>query len=283
MPPVTAPLERALLAMFATHVDRAIPLDDLVIGLWGEDDQPDAAEKTVQVLVSRLRRAFRSESSGETIQTVPGGYRLTATTVEIDAVEFESATSRARAAAADGRWQDIASELQVALDLWRGPALMDVRTRPFATHEADRLDELRVAARGDLAEAQLVVGRIDDAVAALGELTRDRRWTNMQVPCICGAVRRRSAADDSRPTLGHVALDGAPHRTVPELDEVQRLVLKPGPVAPGRPPGPDRKHFPDGRAARPRLGDHRPRAGARGLSGLLEQERLSPSRPGRSR
>ena len=51
---------------------------------------------------------------------------------------------------------------------------MDVRTRPFATHEENRLDELRVAARGDLAEAHLVVGRIDDAVGALGELTRDR-------------------------------------------------------------------------------------------------------------
>ena len=154
---------------------------------------------------------------------------------------------------------------------------MDVRTRPFATHEAHRLDELRVAARGDLAEAHLVVGRIDDAVGALGELTRDRPLdehasalymralfaAGRQADALAAYARTRSALDEE------LGIDPGP-----ELEEVQRLVLNQDPSLRVALPDPIESTFRMAALPAPVSGIIGREQELTSLSGLLEQERL---------
>ncbi|NUR86421.1 MAG: AfsR/SARP family transcriptional regulator, partial [Nonomuraea sp.] len=59
--------------------------------------------------------------------------------------------------------------LREALDLWRGPALADVREAAYAGGQADRLEELRLAAREDLYEAELHLPE-SEPVAGLRDL-----------------------------------------------------------------------------------------------------------------
>src|ERR671936_249709 len=48
---------RALLAMLLLHANEPVSVERLAIALWG-DDAPAGAAKTIQVYVSRLRRAL---------------------------------------------------------------------------------------------------------------------------------------------------------------------------------------------------------------------------------
>ena len=58
--------------MLALHANRPVSAERLALALWGED-APPGAMKTVQVHVSRLRKAL---GDTEALETTPAGYRL---------------------------------------------------------------------------------------------------------------------------------------------------------------------------------------------------------------
>src|SRR5205085_8395246 len=58
----------------------------------------------------------------------------------------------------------------VALALWRGEALADFAYEPFARVESERLEELRLAATEERADAELALGRHLELVAELESL-----------------------------------------------------------------------------------------------------------------
>ena len=64
--------------------------------------------------------------------------------------------------------------LESELARWRGPALAEFATETWAEAEAARLEEVRLAARERLVDAQLRAGAAGDAVIAAQALTRDR-------------------------------------------------------------------------------------------------------------
>src|SRR5262245_24118717 len=63
---------RAVLALLILHANEPVSPERVAIALWGED-APARAVKTVQVHVSRLRKAL---GDGDAISTLAGGYRL---------------------------------------------------------------------------------------------------------------------------------------------------------------------------------------------------------------
>ena len=63
---------RAVLAVLLLHANEPVSAERLAGALWGED-APAGAVKTVQVHVSRLRKAL---GDPEAITTTPAGYRL---------------------------------------------------------------------------------------------------------------------------------------------------------------------------------------------------------------
>jgi DNA-binding SARP family transcriptional activator len=127
--PLGAHKQRALLALLALHANRPVSSERIIEGLWGEEPPPSAG-KMVQLYVSRLRRALPGD--GATIVTRDGGYELCLPDEAVDAARFGRLVAEDRP--------------REALALWRGEALADVRTEPFADLEARRLDELRVHA-----------------------------------------------------------------------------------------------------------------------------------------
>src|SRR3954451_852230 len=118
------PLPRALLAMLLLHANQPVPSGRLAAALWGED-APASAGRTLQVYVSRLRKAL-----GERDRLVigPAGYQLNVREDELDAARFERAVAKGRGALEEGQLERAAAEWREALALWRGPVLAELAT-----------------------------------------------------------------------------------------------------------------------------------------------------------
>jgi DNA-binding SARP family transcriptional activator/pimeloyl-ACP methyl ester carboxylesterase len=154
--------ERALLALLLVNLNRTLALDRIVDSLWGED-VPESAQKMVQVYVSRLRKTLPPE----TIRTRPPGYALVLRQEQLDLHRFETAVREAREALDAGRADEAADGFRAALALWRGPALAEFASEPFAESERARLEDVRMYAVEGLLDAELDVGHHR---AAAGEL-----------------------------------------------------------------------------------------------------------------
>ena len=149
---------RALLAILLLRANESVPRDTLIHALWG--DQPSAgAQGSLEVYVSRLRKALSAAPGGPAVVTEPGAYRLLLAEEQLDARRFERLVEHGRLELAANAPGPAAVSLRAALNLWRGPALGDLSGEPFAQVEAARLEELRLGAIEDRIEADLALGR----------------------------------------------------------------------------------------------------------------------------
>jgi DNA-binding SARP family transcriptional activator len=80
--------QRAVLAMLALRPNRAVAVDELIDGLWG-DRPPQSAAKNVQYYVSQLRKELASDGSGAQIVTRGRAYELKLPEDAVDAARFE--------------------------------------------------------------------------------------------------------------------------------------------------------------------------------------------------
>jgi DNA-binding SARP family transcriptional activator/ABC-type transport system substrate-binding protein len=157
--------QRALLALLLLHANQAVSRDRLLEELWPE--RPGAAEHSLDHLVSRLRKTLRDP---ELLVTRAGGYELHVEPERIDANRFERLLDEGRRSNTAGEPGRAIEALREALALWRGNALADVAYEPFARLEAERLDELRVAAIEERIDAELALGRHEAVNAELEAL-----------------------------------------------------------------------------------------------------------------
>jgi predicted ATPase/DNA-binding SARP family transcriptional activator len=184
---VGSPKQRALLAMLVVHLNRVVPLDAIVEELWGER-LPASASASVQSLVSRLRRSLSDlcPEAGSCLRGREPGYVLEADPAQVDANRFEELFARGRKAMERGEPEAAKDALERALALWRGPALADLSERRFARLEANRLEEARLAAVEELAEAELALGHPAQGLARLEPHVaehplRERAWGQIMV------------------------------------------------------------------------------------------------------
>ena len=146
--------------MFLLHRGETLSTDRLIDELWGERP-PARATKSMQVYISRLRKALaggNGDGSVEVIVTREHGYELRLDPERLDAHRFERLVAEGRSDLAAGRPKPAASALEGALSLWRGPPLADLAYEPFAQQEVARLDDLRLEALEALIEAKLALG-----------------------------------------------------------------------------------------------------------------------------
>src|SRR3954451_3338205 len=160
---------RAVLALLLLHRNRPVTADRLAVALWGEEAPRDAT-RTVQVYVSRVRRAL---GDPEAIATMPAGYRLRVRPGELDAERFESGVVAGRRALAAGEHERASELLRAALALWGGPPLAELEFEPFAQVEIARLHELRLAALEARVDADLAMGRHAALIAELQGLVAE--------------------------------------------------------------------------------------------------------------
>src|SRR5918994_2187795 len=170
--------QRALLTLLLVHANETLSTDRLVDGLWGERPPANAA-KTVQMQISRLRKALAAGSGNSSpgpVVTRERGYELTLDPDRLDSERFERLVVEGRSELAGGNPERALSVLEEALSLWRGAPLAELAYEPFAQREIRRLEESRVAAWEHLIEAKLDLGRHAEVVAQLEALIGDHPY-----------------------------------------------------------------------------------------------------------
>ncbi|MFG2185639.1 BTAD domain-containing putative transcriptional regulator [Nocardia iowensis] len=158
---VDRPLERAVLVRLALANRVPVPDRRLAEDLWGAE-----VERPVQrlrVVVSRLRAALGP--SAEVIGRTPAGYQATVSAPDLLAAE--AAAQRLHTARRTGDYATVAAAAMAALALWRGHALADLRTIPFAAAEGERLDDWRLSLTVAGLEANLELGAAGEVVTEL--------------------------------------------------------------------------------------------------------------------
>ena len=204
--------QRAVLAMLALSANRALSVDRLAEGLWGERP-PASAAKMVQVYVSQLRKLLGDGA----IFTRGRAYELQLAPGALDAERFEDAL------------RDPEADARAALRLWRGPALADVAEEPFAAAEIRRLDELRMSALEAAIEGDLRHGHYGRALTELEALLADNplreRLHAHRMLALYHAGRQADALEayrSARDTLvGELGLEPGP-----ELRELHEAILR---------------------------------------------------------
>ncbi|WP_148616530.1 AfsR/SARP family transcriptional regulator [Nocardioides rubriscoriae] len=174
------PRQRAVLAMLALAAGEVVSTDRLVDGLWAEAP-PNNPLAALQVFIHGLRKTLRGATGQELVSRDAPGYRLTVGPGATDVARFLDLHRQAREARTAGRMGDARDRLEEAERLWRGPALADVLSAPFAQAEAVRLDELRLSAQEDAYDVRLALGEhaavVDPLARAVDDHPmRERFW-----------------------------------------------------------------------------------------------------------
>jgi DNA-binding SARP family transcriptional activator len=155
--------QRSLLAFLLLNPNQAMSRDRLIDELWG-DQPPDTAATAIQVHVSQLRKAL----GRDVIVTQTPGYLIRVRDGELDLERFERSVAEAQSAPPE----EASVLLREALGLWRGTPLAELDV-PFAHAAGARLDELRLAALEQRADADLALGRHAQLVPELEGLVRE--------------------------------------------------------------------------------------------------------------
>ncbi|HKY15610.1 MAG TPA: BTAD domain-containing putative transcriptional regulator [Microthrixaceae bacterium] len=175
--PITPRKAREVLAILALEHPRPLSLDALAARLW--DEPPPAAAKTVQGLLSRLRRALVSAGAPEPgIAGGPVGYTLVFNG-DLDVAEFERLVRAGRQWMQTATWTLASDALAEALDLFRGPPELPATTT--GASQQVWLNEHRAGVAEDHVEARINAGHLDAAIAELELLIaahpfRERLW-----------------------------------------------------------------------------------------------------------
>jgi len=224
--------QRSLLALLVVHRNESVSTDRLVDELWGEHP-PETAAKTVQVYVSQLRKLL---GDGR-IETHGRGYLLRTGPDEVDLDLFQSLVERAR----NESPADALATVDTALRLFRGDPLQDVAYEPWAQGEIEHLDELRLAALAQHAEAGLALGRHAELVPELEVLVREHPLREGLRASLMLALYRSGRQADALETYrqGRDLLDEQLGlEPGPELRDLEQRILRQDPDlgAPEAPP-----------------------------------------------
>jgi YVTN family beta-propeller protein len=177
--------QRLVLAMLVLHRNEIVSVDRLIDVVWGER-APASAAKSIQILISRLRKALEpaamggpGDSPGSGIRTLANGYVLEIAPGDLDVDRFQRHVEQGRRALAAGEFEKASEALAKGLSLWRGEPLADFAYESFAQSEIRRLEELRLGAVEERIDAELGVGRVDEVTPELQALvaqhpTRER-------------------------------------------------------------------------------------------------------------
>ncbi|MGY1867694.1 MULTISPECIES: BTAD domain-containing putative transcriptional regulator [Nocardia] len=225
--PIPGAKVRALLADLLVTPGQPVSGDRLVDDIWA-DDPPGNPAGTLAAKASQLRRALEDAEPGgrDLVVSPPPGYRLA--TSDIDAQEFRALMASARAATEPA---ERVRALTAAVAVWRGPAFADFRDAPFAQPAIAQLEEQRLVAVEELAEARLSLGEYREVAGELAAFVAAHplreRLRAAHLRALYGAGRQAEALDgfeDLRRRLDdELGIDPGPqlaalHRAILEQD-----------------------------------------------------------------
>ncbi|MDX6486880.1 MAG: hypothetical protein QOF43_2033 [Gaiellaceae bacterium] len=218
--------QRAVLAVLLLRANEVVSTEFLIDALWGEQP-PRTATTSLQNSISALRKLL----GAELLETRAPGYRLVVDPESIDLGRFEALVASARGLEPRER----AELLREALALWRGEPLAEIAFEPFATPEARRLEELRLATLEERIDADLACDRAAELVSELEALVarhpmRERLW-KQQMLALYHSGRQGDALQSFRDAR-RVMVEELGLEPGPQLQELQAQILRqevPGP------------------------------------------------------
>ncbi len=222
--PLPAAKPRALLALLLLNRNRVVPVGELIEELWS-GEPPETAMKALQVYVSQLRKAIGADR----VLTKPPGYSLRVDEGELDLDRFEQLVREGRERLGAGDAKEAAERLEQGLALWRGPALAEFGSEPFARDAGARLEESRLEAIEGRIEADLVLGRHAQLVSELEQLVarhpfRERLRGQLML-ALYRSGRQAEALDVYRRTR-ETLVDELGIEPSQELQELERAILR---------------------------------------------------------
>lgn len=241
--------QRALLAILVLDANRIVSTDRLIDDLWGEE-AADGAAHTLQVYVSQLRKALRTEGSPspDALLVRQGtGYVLRVEPGAVDLQHFERIAGEGRRALGAGDPERASEILREALGLWRGPPLPEFAHEAFAQPAIARIEDLWLSVVEDRIEADLALGGHAELVGELQTLVIEHplreRLRGYLMLALYRSARQAEALHvyrDARQLLAdELGIDPSPdlqrlERAIleqdPELEVVQ--AVKPPPIPP---------------------------------------------------
>ncbi|WP_439661879.1 BTAD domain-containing putative transcriptional regulator [Lentzea sp. HUAS TT2] len=202
-----------LLATLLLRPNRLVPVDELVDHVWdGEPPTAGRAHKSLQMVVRRLRVAL---GDADCVRTLPGGYQAALDPDQLDLLRF-------RALASSG-------DLGVASALWRGPALVNVRSDRLHRDDVPLLVNERLSVLERRLEADLDRGLAGELVAELRSLVaehplRETFWRHLMLALYRSG--RQSEALKAYHEVRAVLVDELGVDPGPELRELHEQILR---------------------------------------------------------
>lgn len=172
---------RSLLKFLLTRPSCACSRDGIIEALW-PDASPKAAERSLRVTVSLLRRALepdlrRGSDSRYVLQGRPGYSFDREAPCEVDAWEFDKHRHRAEAARQAEKLDEAIHEYGVALGFVRGEFLAGEIYEEWATTALEAWRECQVSVLTNLAECLAIKGRYTEAVETCNQALRIDRFS----------------------------------------------------------------------------------------------------------
>lgn len=242
--PLGGPKQRTVLAALLLEPGRVVAADRLMGYVWGEC-LPDHAAATLQVYVSNLRRAQRDHGAGEEVlvRRAPG-YCIEVAPDELDLTQMTELVQQAQGLRRAGDGAAAGNLLRLALGLWRGPGLADLRDRVEVAPLVVPLDRQRAELAQQLYETELELGRHralqGELEAAVAAEPHDERLVELLVVAHYRSGRQGDALAAYRALADRLAADLGIDPG-PRLRELEAAVLRQDPALDLGNSGPDLK------------------------------------------
>jgi DNA-binding SARP family transcriptional activator len=231
---LTAPRQRATLAILLLHANRVVSVDELAEALYA-GSPPMTAVTQVQRQISELRKALGP--SRAVIETRPPGYVLRIAPDSLDLQRFERLVAEAR----DSEPAVAARLLREAAALWRGTPFADLGYEPFAQAAVARLEELGLDALEQRFDADLALGHHAAVIVELESLVDEHPFRERFAAQLMLALYRSGRQADALAAYSRVRavlVDGLGLEPTAGLRELQAAILRQDPWLDAGPPQP---------------------------------------------
>lgn len=225
---VGGPRVRAILGVLLLAAGRDVSADSLIRTVWGEE-APHTARASLQMHISKIRKALAVQSGSATVTTRGSSYSLAVDTRDIDAGCFRALVSEGQALLAGADYATAAETLREALALWRGDPLEDLDLAEPDLSAIRQLHDLRESAEKSHLEALLALRRyaeaVPDALRARSERPLDERLATLAALALVGSGRQGEALAELE-QLRHALSTELGMESGPAVLELERRILE---------------------------------------------------------
>ncbi|MFJ7210726.1 AfsR/SARP family transcriptional regulator [Amycolatopsis sp. NPDC098790] len=239
--------ERNVVAALLTQPGRRMSIDTLVDWAWNDDEErPRAPKGALYKCVGRIRQALGQAGAPAKIVAISGGYQLEIDPELIDFHAFRSAMRRAHELSDRDEHREACETARAALALWRDEPLAGITSEPARNWRASVTANYWVPANTFLLSELLTVGRPDEALLLLDELSHEcatELWfAKLRLQSLT-AVGRYAARNEYYLDAYRYFRRIGDDQAAEDLRALQEHLRAPEPLAAGADPGPAERPY----------------------------------------